>query len=99
MLALGRRAQFERDAASARVRWRGRAVSRPDLTASASGRAAGKAPVTELLTGPPQAAFWEGVLAIQSPAGVEACWGGGGVGSEHGRPSPPAWGRPVIWGL
>ena len=27
------------------------------------------------------------------------CWGGGGVGSEHGRPSPPAWGRPVIWGL
>ena len=70
MLALGRRAQFERDAASARVRWRGRAVSRPDLTASASGRAAGKAPVTELLTGPPQAAFWEGVLAIQSPAGV-----------------------------
>jgi hypothetical protein len=33
-------------------------------------RAAGKAPVSELLDGPPQAAFWHGVLALESAAGI-----------------------------
>ncbi len=34
------------------------------------GRAAGKAPIAELLTGPPQPAFWHGVLALQTPLGI-----------------------------
>lgn len=42
----------------------------PSVANHQRAQAAGKAPVSELLDGPPQAAFWHGVLALESAAGI-----------------------------